>query len=108
MAPKDRAPPEHLTFLADAAEGVHSSGLFPLLRGAEARAAHLPRVGTSKRPDQNVVDLKHVPSLFFPPRNFGIGKDRRNACENERLLARSNRPDGPAPNPSYGIRHLRA
>lgn len=68
MAPKDRAPPEHLTFLADAAEGVHSSGLFPLLRGAEARASHLPRVGTSKRPEQNVVDLKHVPSLFFPPR----------------------------------------
>jgi type VI secretion system ImpH/TssG family protein len=70
MAPKDRAPPQHLSFLADAAEGVHSSGLFPLLRGAEARAVGLPRVGTSKRPDQNVVDLKHVPSLFFAPRTL--------------------------------------
>jgi type VI secretion system ImpH/TssG family protein len=70
MAPKDRAPPQHLTFLADAAEGVHSSGLFPLLRGAESRAPDLPRIGASKRPDQNVVDLQHVPSLTFAPRTL--------------------------------------
>lgn len=70
MAAEDRAPPEHLTFLAAAQERVASSGLFPLLRGAEARADTLPRIGRSKRPDQNVVDLKHVPSFVFPARTL--------------------------------------
>jgi type VI secretion system ImpH/TssG family protein len=66
MAAEDRAPAQHLTFLAAAGERVRSSGLFPLVRGAEARAQSLPRVGKSKRPDQNVVDLKHVPTFVFP------------------------------------------
>jgi len=67
MAAEDRAPPQHLTFLATAGEeGVRSSGLFPVVRGAEARAGSLPRVGRSKRPDQNVVDLTHVPTFAFP------------------------------------------
>lgn len=70
MAAEDRAPPQHLTFLAAAEGSVHCSGLFPLLRGAEARAAALPRIGTSKRPDQNVVDLKQVPTFSFPPRTL--------------------------------------
>jgi type VI secretion system protein ImpH len=66
MAAEDRAPPQHLTFLAAAKEGLPDSGLFPLLRGAEARALPLPRIGTSKRPAQNVVDLTHVPGFVFP------------------------------------------
>ena len=70
MAAEDRAPPQHLSFLSQAQEGVAGSGLFPLLRGAEARAGDLPRVGKSKRPDQNVVDLRHVPSLTFPARTL--------------------------------------
>lgn len=68
MAAEDRAPPQHLSFLAAAKESLASSGLFPLLRGAEARASDLPRIGRSRRPDQNVVDLKHVPSFVFPGR----------------------------------------
>ena len=70
MAAEDRAPPQHLNFLAGAKESVCESGLFPLVRGAEARAAPLPRVGQSKRPDQNVVDLLHIPSLQFAPRSI--------------------------------------
>ena len=70
MAAEDRPPPQHLTFLAAAQEGLTSSGLFPLLRGAESRAPTLPRVGRSKRPDQNIVDLKHVPAFVFPARTL--------------------------------------
>ena len=70
MAAENRAPPQHLNFLAAAQEGLTRSGLFPLVRGAEARAPELPRVGRSKRPDQNVVDLKHVPAFVFPARTL--------------------------------------
>lgn len=44
--------------------------MFPLVRGAEARAPNLPRVGESKRPSQNVVDLSQVPHLSFPSRTI--------------------------------------
>lgn len=65
MATADRPPPQHLTYLASAGETVGRSGLFPIVRGAEARAHGLPRVGHSKRPSQDVVQLAHVPSLGF-------------------------------------------
>lgn len=70
MAAEDRAPPQHLTFLAAAKESARESGLFPLVRGAEARAPTLPRVGQSKRPDQNIVDLFHISSLQFAQRTL--------------------------------------
>jgi type VI secretion system protein ImpH len=35
------------------------------LRRAEARARSLPRIGESRLPEQNIVDLAHVPSLSF-------------------------------------------
>lgn len=66
MATADRPPPRHLTFLSEAAADVRRSGLFPVVRGAEARAPALPRVGASRRPSQNIVDLAQVPSLAFP------------------------------------------
>ena len=64
MAPADRPPARHLAFLA-AAE-ARRAGLFPVVRGAEARAPGMPRVGLSRRPDQNIVDLAQMPSLAFP------------------------------------------
>lgn len=70
MATADRPPPQHLTFLADAGEQVRKSGLFPIVRGAEARANGLPRVGDSKRPSQDVVQLAHVPNLGFQDRTL--------------------------------------
>jgi hypothetical protein len=54
MAGADRAQAQHLTFLTNAAAQTKFFGLFPLVRGAEARALELPRVGTSKRPEQNI------------------------------------------------------
>lgn len=65
MARPDRPAAQHLGFLAAAREGVRRHGLFPIVRGAEARANRLPRVGEAKRPSQNVVDLAHVPNLAF-------------------------------------------
>ena len=70
MASADRPAPQHLSFLQAAREGVRRTGLFPIVRGAEARAPSLPRVGESKRPAQNVVDLAHVPTLSFPEKTI--------------------------------------
>lgn len=66
MAAKDRAPPHHLSFLAAAAGQARRFGLFPIARGAEARAPDLPRIGRARRPAQNVVDLAQVPTMAFP------------------------------------------
>jgi type VI secretion system protein ImpH len=65
MAAADRETPEHLSFLADVSESVKRWGLFPVLRGAEARATGLPRIGRAKVPSQNVVDLGQTPTLGF-------------------------------------------
>ena len=65
MAPANRPPPEHLSFLQRGAETVRRWGLFPLVRGAEARAPDLPPVGRAKIPAQNIVDLAQTPSLSF-------------------------------------------
>ncbi len=66
MAAADRPPPEHLTFLARARDQVRRYGLFPLVRGAEARAPGLPRVSRARLPAQSIADLSQVPSLHFP------------------------------------------
>lgn len=70
MAAADRSPAQHLTFLASVGEDLSRTGLFPLVRGAEARASGLPRVGKARRPSQNIVDLAHVPSLGFSGRTL--------------------------------------
>ncbi len=66
MASPDRPAPQHLNFLQSARENVRRSGMFPVVRGAEARAPSLPRVGEAKRPAQNIVDLANVPTMAFP------------------------------------------
>ena len=66
MAAKDGSAPEHLSFLLRIAEQAKRYGLFPVLRGAEARAPQLPRVGNARLPSQNIVDLTQVPTLSFP------------------------------------------
>jgi type VI secretion system ImpH/TssG family protein len=65
MAGEDRTQAQHLTFLAGAAAEAKQFGLFPLIRGAEARGHDLPRVGQSKRPEQNIVDLAQAPNMGF-------------------------------------------
>ena len=66
MATKGGTPPQHLSFLAQAAKAAKRYGVFPLLRGAEARAQDLPRIGTSRLPAQNIVDLNQVPLVSYP------------------------------------------
>jgi type VI secretion system protein ImpH len=66
MAAEGGAAPKHLSFLAQAATEATRYGVFPVLRSAEARAADLPRIGDSKLPAQNIVDLTQVPSEAFP------------------------------------------
>lgn len=67
MASPDRPPIEHLNYVAQGAEHVRHWGLFPLVRGAEARAPNLPAVGRAKLPSQNIVDLSQMPTLSFAP-----------------------------------------
>ncbi len=66
MAAADGPAPQHLDYLRDAAGDVKRHGLYGLLRAAESRAHGLPRIGESKLPAQNVVDLSQVPALGFP------------------------------------------
>ena len=66
MAAPNGPAPEHLSFLEGVASEAKKYGLFPVLRGAEARARSLPLIGTSRRPEQNIVDLTQVPLLGFP------------------------------------------
>lgn len=66
MAAANGPAPEHLNFLRQAAQNVRRYGLFALLRGAEARARDLPRIGDARLPSQNIVDLVQVPTLSFP------------------------------------------
>ena len=73
MAPADGSPPDHLShvgFLQEAKGSVERYGFFALIRGAEARAKGLPRVGRSRLPAQNVVDMAHAPALQFPGRTI--------------------------------------
>jgi type VI secretion system ImpH/TssG family protein len=67
MAAENGPAPQHLSFLHKAAETAKSYGLFPLLRGAEARAPGLPRIGSSRLPAQNIVDLNQVATMAFTP-----------------------------------------
>lgn len=66
MAAEDRAPAHHLTFLREAAADARRYGLFPIVRGAEARAPALPRLGRARLPEQSIADLAQVPTLAFP------------------------------------------
>ncbi len=67
MAAEDRAAPQHLSFLQKVAPDADRYGLFSVLRGAEARAPQLPRIGVARLPSQNVVDLGQTPSMGFAP-----------------------------------------
>jgi type VI secretion system protein ImpH len=66
MAAENRPASDHLSFLADAAAEAKLYGLFPIARGAEARAPHLPRIGRARRPAQSIADFVQVPTLAFP------------------------------------------
>lgn len=66
MAAENGPPAQHLSFLRSIAEGAKRYGLFPVVRGAEARAQAMPRVGHARLPAQSIVDLAQIPSASFP------------------------------------------
>lgn len=66
MARAHRSPSDHLSYFARAAQQVRRLGPLALLRGAEARAPHLPRIGEAKLPAQDIATLTHTPALAFP------------------------------------------
>lgn len=98
MAPPDRPPAQHLSFLAGAADAVRRWGMFPLVRGAEARAPGLPRVGRSRRPSQNVVDLAQEPALHFPAPTLNGVEHRHGRIEVSGYWLGLLGPMGPLPN----------
>lgn len=57
---------QYLNYLRALAPDVKRFGIFAVLRGVEARAAHLPRIGRARRSSQSPVDLAQTPSLAFP------------------------------------------
>ena len=65
MAGENRTQAQHLAFLLELADDAKRIGLFPAVRGAEARAQGLPKVGQSKLPSQNIVDLAQRPGMSF-------------------------------------------
>ncbi|MGH7025069.1 MAG: type VI secretion system baseplate subunit TssG, partial [Caulobacteraceae bacterium] len=79
MAAKNGSAPEHLSFLAKVARAADRYGIFPVLRGAEARAPHLPRIGLARTPNENIADLRQTPILGFPASTLDkieVGEDR--------------------------------
>ncbi len=97
MAPANRPPTQHLSFLVAASKQVRRWGMFPLVRGAEARAPGLPRVGRSRKPDQNVVDLVQEPALYFPAPTLHSVETRRGRAEVSGFWLGLLGPMGPMP-----------
>ena len=80
MASKARSSTDHLTYLRLGAQRVQALAPFELLRGAEARAGALPRIGTARLPQQDVVEIAQTPSLAFPAATIeGIAVDDERA-----------------------------
>lgn len=65
MAGTDRAQTRDLIDWPRLVQDLRRAGLFAIVRHAEARASDLPRVGQSKRPEFNVIDLAQEPGLGF-------------------------------------------
>lgn len=66
MASADGPAPDHLAFLRRVGADPKRFGFLAVLRDAEARAPAQPRVGRSRLPGQNIVDLAHAPTLEYP------------------------------------------
>lgn len=70
MADPDRTPPHSLIDWGELAATLHRAGPFAVLRRLEAQARDLPRIGQSRRPSQNIVDLGQEPALGFAARTL--------------------------------------
>ncbi len=72
MADANGPTPDHLSFLSGAKADAKRFGFLALLRKAEARAPGRPRIGRSRLPAQNIVDLAHEPSMEFPASTIAV------------------------------------
>lgn len=97
MAAEDRPPPQHLSFLLEAAADARRFGLFPIARGAEARAPDLPRLGRARRPAQSIADLAQVPTLAFPSSTLEDVQVRHGRARVEGYWLGLTGPMGPLP-----------
>jgi type VI secretion system ImpH/TssG family protein len=97
MAAKDGAAQEHLSFLQQAAVDARRYGLFSLLRRAEARARDRPRIGESRLPEQNIVDLAQTPSMSFPGSTLNTVTVRNGRARVEGYWLGLTGPMGPLP-----------
>jgi type VI secretion system ImpH/TssG family protein len=97
MAAADGDPPQHIAYARRAAEFPRHFGLFALLRGLEARAPHMPRIGTARLPSQNIVDLAQVPTLVFPGSTLDKIDIRRGRPYAEGFWLGMTGPMGPLP-----------
>lgn len=66
MAAAGRSPAQYLTYLRAVAADAKRYGIFAVLRGVEARAVDLPRIGRARQAAQSPVDIAQLPSLAFP------------------------------------------
>jgi len=66
MAAKDRQTSSYVSFVKQAAETPRKFNLFALVRGASARSKNKPRVGASRQPEQDVVNLRQIPHVHYP------------------------------------------
>lgn len=67
MAGTDRTQTLDLIDWPTLAADLRKTGLFAVLRRAEAEAEGKPRIGTARRPALSIVDLAQEPSLGFSP-----------------------------------------
>jgi type VI secretion system protein ImpH len=68
-----------------------------VLRGAEARAPGLPRIGTSRVPLRNIVDLAQIPSLAFPASTLDSIEVKRGRAQVNGFWLGLTGPMGPLP-----------
>ncbi len=66
MATQDRPPSQYLDYVQSVADDVKRYNVLAAVRGAEAREIDKPRVGKSMTRNQDIVDLKQIPSMAFP------------------------------------------
>ncbi|MDR3508465.1 MAG: type VI secretion system baseplate subunit TssG [Caulobacteraceae bacterium] len=66
MARENRPKTDHLGYLRQVETEVRRFGFFALMRALESRAPDHARIGESRLPAQNIIDLAHTPSQEFP------------------------------------------
>lgn len=86
-----------LSFLKLARREAHRFAPFALLRALEAHSPGKPRIGESRLPSQNVVDIRQLPTLAFPAASVQALQSREGRVEVEGHWLGLTGPMGPMP-----------